>query len=95
MSVSAVWGRCFKADGKILGHVLDPRTGYPTSTAILSAVITKSATESDALSTALVVAGPDGYEAISALRPEAQTLLVYGGAKSERKMKSQGTQLRY
>jgi len=49
MSVSAVWGRSFVADGKLLGHVIDPRTGQPVNHALLAAVVLPSATETDAL----------------------------------------------
>jgi len=76
MSVSAVWGRSFEFEGKTLGHVIDPRTGYPTANAVLSAVITGSATESDALSTALLVRGEEGYGVISRLRKETRALVV-------------------
>lgn|ERR1041385_6126986 len=76
LSVSAVWGRSFQSEGKTLGHVLDPRTGHPASNAILSAVILESATETDALSTALLVGGAESQAAIARLRPAARTLLV-------------------
>lgn len=57
MSVSAIWGRAFQANGKRYGHVLDPRTGYPAKAALLAAVVSRSATETDALSTALLIEG--------------------------------------
>ena len=57
LSLSAVWGRSFEAEGKTLGHVLDPRRGYPVDSAVLSVVVGASATETDALSTALLVRG--------------------------------------
>jgi len=76
LSVSAVSGKCFVANGRTLGHVIDPRTGEPASRALLSAVVLPSATETDALSTALLVAGPDGHDSIAALRPDMRTLVV-------------------
>jgi thiamine biosynthesis lipoprotein len=76
LSVSAVWGRSFVADGKLLGHVIDPRTGQPVDRALLAAVVLPSATETDALSTALLVLGADGREAISRLRPRMKTQLL-------------------
>jgi thiamine biosynthesis lipoprotein len=76
MSVSAVWGRCFAADGKIFGHVMDPRTGQPVSRALLTAVVLPVATETDALSTALLVLGADGLDSVTKLRPGMRTLLV-------------------
>ena len=58
LSVSAVHGKAFVAgDGRLLGHVLDPRTGRPCERARLAAVVTDNATDADALSTALLVLG--------------------------------------
>jgi thiamine biosynthesis lipoprotein len=76
LSVSAVWGRFFEAGGKKFGHVIDPRTGWPVNNAVQAAVVLPSATETDALSTALLVMGLEGHEAISRLRPDMRTLVV-------------------
>jgi FAD:protein FMN transferase len=76
MSVSAVWGRSFQAEGRTYGHVLDPRTGQPVTGNLLAAVVLPSATETDALSTALLTLGPAGHDAIAGLRPGMRTLLV-------------------
>ena len=76
MSVSAVWGKSFEADGKKFGHVIDPRTGWPVHNAVQAAVVLPSATETDALSTALLVLGLEGHEAISRLRPDMRTMVV-------------------
>ncbi len=76
LSVSAVWGRCFEAGGKKYGHVMDPRTGQPVNNAVQAAVVLPSATESDALSTALLVMGLEGHEEMSRLRPDMRTLVV-------------------
>ncbi len=76
LSVSAVWGRSFQAEGKNFGHVLDPRTGQPVAGALLAAVALPSATETDALSTALLVAGQGGHDKIRNLRPAMRTLVI-------------------
>lgn len=76
LSVSAVSGRSFEAEGRIYGHEIDPRTGTPTNAAALAAVATASATESDAFSTALITVGAEGHDAIAALRPGLRTLVV-------------------
>jgi thiamine biosynthesis lipoprotein len=67
MSVSAIWGRSFHANGELYGHVLDPRTGYPAKAALLAAVVSSSATETDALSTALLISGrlPAGIKTLT------------------------------
>ena len=77
LSVSAVWGRSFEAEGKTFGHVIDPRTGQPTSAGLLAAVVLPGATETDALSTALLTVGVEGRKAVAALRPNMRTLLVH------------------
>ena len=76
LSVSAVSAKCFVANGRTLGHVLDPRTGEPATRALLAVVVLPSGTETDALSTALMVAGLVGHDALAALRPGMRTLMV-------------------
>ena len=76
LSVSAVWARSFEADGKKFGHVIDPRTGQPVNNAVLAAVALPSATETDALSTALLVLGSEGHDGIAKLRPQTRTLVM-------------------
>jgi thiamine biosynthesis lipoprotein len=82
MSVSAVSGKFFAHEGKNFGHVLDPRTGQPVTNAVLAAVVLPSATETDALSTALLVLGAEEDGQIAQLRPHMQTLVVGAGAAS-------------
>ena len=78
MSVSAIWGRSFEKEGQIFGHVLDPRTGNPAARAVLAAVILPSATETDALSTALLTLGAEGHDKIAKLRAGMRTFLLLG-----------------
>jgi thiamine biosynthesis lipoprotein len=81
LSVSGSHGKSFTVDGKTYGHVLDPRTGYPTNAALLAAVVTESATDSDALSTALLAAGKSLVPIIESTF-QAKTILLE--AMSER-----------
>jgi FAD:protein FMN transferase len=76
LSVSAVSGKSFSSGEITYGHILDPRTGSPANKALLAAVSVPSATESDALSTALLTLGTDQHDVISGLRPEIRTLVV-------------------
>lgn len=46
-------------DGEKYSHIIDPRTGYPQKGVISATVIAPSATEADALSTALCVLDPN------------------------------------
>ncbi len=79
LSVSAVWGKAFVADGKIHGHVIDPRSGAPVIGALLAAVVLSSATETDALSTMLLTLGEPGLDRLAALRPGARSLVLLPG----------------
>lgn len=76
MSVSAIWGRFFESNEKNFGHVLDARTGRPTEAALLSVAVLPSATETDALSTALLTVGKAGINGIVNLRPGFKGLVV-------------------
>jgi FAD:protein FMN transferase len=80
VSVSAVWGKAFEREGKSFGHVLDPRRGEPVTGALMSAVITGSATAADALSTALLVLGAAGQPRLHDACPDLQSLVVSHGA---------------
>jgi thiamine biosynthesis lipoprotein len=81
LSVSAVWGRSFEEEGQSFGHVIDPRTGQPVIGTCLAALALPSATETDALSTALLTLGTEGRELIERLRPHARTLLAVDSTK--------------
>jgi thiamine biosynthesis lipoprotein len=76
LSVSAVWGRYFSSGGNNLGHVIDPRTGRPVESAWLAAVVLPSATETDALSTALLTLNSGEFERLAAGRPGLKAMLV-------------------
>jgi FAD:protein FMN transferase len=76
LSVSAPHGKAFSVEGKLFGHVLDPRCGRPVDGAALAAVVVPSATESDALSTALLVLGDTEQETMAGLRPGIRTLVA-------------------
>lgn len=76
LSVSAVWGKFFQAQGTRYGHVMDPRTGTPVHGAVLAAVHCASATESDALSTALLTLGRPGIPQLHTLRPDLNCLVI-------------------
>lgn len=84
LSVSAVWGKGFERDGRYYGHVMDPRTGGPVTGAVLAAVRLGSATDSDALSTALLVRGAAWLETWRQAGKEVACLVV------ERSMGSAG-----
>jgi FAD:protein FMN transferase len=76
LSVSAPHGKWFESEGRRYGHVLDPRTGYPTSRNLLAALVTDSPTDGDALTTALLTRGEEYLHELLQKRPEIRALLV-------------------
>jgi FAD:protein FMN transferase len=65
LSVSALHGKAFILDGRVMGHVLDPRTGEPAGQALSACVVGPSSTVCDALSTALLVSGSHGWVSLA------------------------------
>jgi thiamine biosynthesis lipoprotein len=90
MSVSAISGKSFDSAGKTFGHVLDPRTGEPVQGAILAAVALPSATETDALSTALLTLGKAGHQEIAGSRPGMRTLVALPARPGEIEVETNG-----
>jgi thiamine biosynthesis lipoprotein len=76
LSVSALHGKWFASEGRRYGHVIDPRTGSPVGRTLLAALVTASATDSDALSTALLTLGPDGLPLIGGLLLDARAMVA-------------------
>jgi thiamine biosynthesis lipoprotein len=81
LSVSAVWGRSFRIGEKTYGHIIDPRTGAPAEGARLTAVVLPSATETDALSTALLTA-PELMDEMVKQHPRLRCLVASGSEDS-------------
>jgi FAD:protein FMN transferase len=77
LSISAVWGKSFEANGRVYGHVIDPRLGEPVEGALMAACVLPSATETDAISTALLVGGLKEWPRFfSQLRPGMRALVA-------------------
>jgi thiamine biosynthesis lipoprotein len=66
----------FELEGRRFGHVIDPRTGWPAKGVTSATVVTRSAAEADALSTAFLVAGAQLAEAYCRENPGTLALLV-------------------
>lgn len=76
LSVSAVHGKIFHAQGRTFGHVIDPRDGRPVDNTLLAAVVAPSAADTDALSTALLVLGVAGIPLLTERFPDVAGYLV-------------------
>ncbi len=73
---SGDYERYFIYKGKRYHHILDPRTGYPARGAVSVTVIHPDATTADAAATALMVAGPDQWQAIARSMGVKDVMLV-------------------
>lgn len=78
MAVSAGSGRFREADGGLVGHVIDPRTGHPVRVADLAIVVARNATDADALATGLLVLGAPGLERLVRHAPAAGEVGLVG-----------------
>jgi len=60
VSTSGSYEKCFTEDGKTYHHLLDPSTGYPAESGLVSVTVkSEGGALSDALSTACFVLGPE------------------------------------
>ena len=81
LSTSGSQSQSFHFQGRRYGHILDPRTGQPAESEVLSAtVLDSSAARADALSTGLFVLGPQGAQDYCDRHPETAAILVLSGA---------------
>lgn len=80
LSVSAIWGKAFEHEGEVCGHILDPRKGRPVEGAALTAVVSASATEADALSTALLVQGRQSKDLLALMENGHKALLLFSSS---------------
>jgi len=85
LSVSAVRGKSFQTATREYGHVIDGRTGEPTLGTVQAAITLNSATDADAMSTALLVAGNKGIPWLENHFPENEYLLLKPGKHPLRK----------
>ncbi|QJW93073.1 FAD:protein FMN transferase [Frigoriglobus tundricola] len=69
LGTSAATFQFFKYNGRQLGHLLDPRSGWPAAGTASASVTAPTAAEADAMSTAAFVMGAAGTEQLTRLRP--------------------------
>jgi thiamine biosynthesis lipoprotein len=68
--------------GKRLGHIIDPRTGWPTTHVLSATVLAPSAALADALATAFCVMSLDEVAAYCKWRPDLSALLTVPAEKT-------------
>ena len=76
VATSGHYERFVEIDGVRYAHIMDPRTGVPVSGMAGVTVVSRSATEADALSTALFVAGIDAGQELLKQFPASHALFV-------------------
>lgn len=76
MGTSATTYRHLEHEGRKLGHLLDPRSGWPAEGTASASVVARSAALADALSTAFFVLGLDGARSYCEQHPDVRALLL-------------------
>ena len=76
LATSGTGRQGFYFQGRRYGHIIDPRTGYPSDHCLSSTVISNSAADCDALATAFFVMEPEQVAEFCDQHPEFRAILV-------------------
>jgi thiamine biosynthesis lipoprotein len=76
MHTSGNYERYREYDGKRYQHIIDPRSGLPAEHIVSASVIHPNGANADAAATALVIAGPEGWEAVARRMGVTHAILV-------------------
>jgi thiamine biosynthesis lipoprotein len=79
LGMSAATFQFFEYNGRKLGHLLDPRTGWPAAGTASASCVAPTAARADALSTAFFVAGAGWAERYCQSRPELAAVVLPDG----------------
>lgn len=78
IATSGNYREMYEIQGKVYGHIINPRTGYPYPSDVLSAsVIAPDCMIADGLATACVAAGREGAKEIILKHPNVSACLIY------------------
>jgi thiamine biosynthesis lipoprotein len=80
LATSAATFQHLEYNGRKLGHILDPRTGWPAEGLASATVLAPTAAEADALATAFYILGVEEARAYCTRRPEVAAVLLSTGA---------------
>jgi thiamine biosynthesis lipoprotein len=80
LGTSAATFQHLEHHGRKLGHILDPRTGWPAEGVASASAVAPTAAEADALATAFFILGVDRARAYCAAHPEVGAVLLPAGA---------------
>ncbi len=75
-STSTNAGSPFVVEGRVYGHILDPRTGWPAQGKRLAMSLTESAADADALSTAFYVMDVESIRRYCGDHPSVRAIIV-------------------
>jgi thiamine biosynthesis lipoprotein len=81
LGTSGSGNQFFRHQGTRLGHVLDPRTGWPVEGVLSATVITPNATDADALATAFFVLGYDEAARYCERHEDVRAIFVLPGSR--------------
>jgi FAD:protein FMN transferase len=79
LGTSAATFQHFEYNGRKLGHLLDPRTGWPADGIEQVSVVARTAAEADALSTAFFVLGVEPTARFCRTRPDVGVVVLAAG----------------
>jgi thiamine biosynthesis lipoprotein len=80
LGTSAATFRHLEHEGRRLGHILDPRTGWPAETLTSASVVAGTAAEADALATAFFILGVEKARAYCEQHPDVGAVLLPQGS---------------
>jgi len=72
----------FEHQGRRLGHILDPRTGWPAEGVLSVSVVAATAAEADALATAFYVMGPEAARSYCERHAEVGFVMACPGVRA-------------
>jgi thiamine biosynthesis lipoprotein len=79
LGTSGISFQQFLVDGRIYGHIIDPRLGEPALGPASVTVLAPTAAMADSLSTAFYLFGPDAADAYTVKHPEVGAITVEAG----------------